>query len=175
MRLITLLPLILMLSSCGKSEPKSGAPKPPTASDPGEKPSDTPDAMGAGDPMTVSGADVKENPKVRALTPSDEINCSTMCGQLAFCNQKIYQKNTSGAALSTCVKGCTARRGETDKGRWEAMETCMKQHGGEDCVQLRACIEASIAEIQKRLQGMDPPPPPKSGPSLIDPPAEVKP
>ena len=152
MRTIAFLSFVVLLSCSGKSDQTTETPKAPVAADP----------VPAGDsngPMSVTGTDVKENPKILALTPADEINCNSMCGQLAFCNRKMHQKNTSAAALSTCVKGCTARRGETDKGRWEAMEICMKQHGGEECMKLRGCIESSIEELQKRLQGMDPPAP----------------
>jgi len=162
MKKLTVL-FVLLLSCSGKSDEPREAPTPPTAVDPVA-------AMNVEPQMSVTGTDVKENPKVRPLTPTDEVNCSTMCGQLAYCNQKAYQKATSATAISACVKGCTARRGEADRGRWEAMETCMKQHGGEECTKLRACIETAISELQKRLHGMEAPAPtpPKPDPIMTE-------
>jgi hypothetical protein len=167
-KLITLGILALTLSCSGRSGGSGEAPKPPVAPDPGTDPGAAMDAP----QMSVSGKDVKENPKVAALSPTDELNCGTMCGHLAFCNQKMLQKNTSSTALSACVKGCTARRGEADKARWEAMETCMGQHRGDQCPALRGCIETAMSDLQKRLHGKDSPVPEAP---MTDVPPEVKP
>jgi hypothetical protein len=157
------LSLILTFGRPGKKDDAtSGSPKAPTAPgfdgamDPATGPGQAPGAMSPGQDSVVSANPTPPNPEIRPLATTDEPTCQTMCGHLAWCNQKMHQKTTSPAALSACVGGCGHRRGESDKGRWEAMEGCLKQHRGEDCAGLRACVDAAMLELQKRLHGMEP-------------------
>jgi len=158
MRTLALFSLLLTLScSGGKDASAPAAPMAPGAPDPAAAPG-TP-GPGPGGTPNVSAGPVVPNPQVRPLAPGEAVTCQTMCGQLAHCNLKVHGKQTSSAALAACVSGCGARRGESDKARWEAMETCLKKHGGEDCAALRGCIDAAMLELQKQLHGKEPTPP----------------
>ncbi len=156
MRTFAICSLLLTLScSGGKDASAPAAPMAPGAPDP----ADAPGTPGPGGAPNVSAGPVVPNPQIRPLAQGEAVTCQTMCGQLAHCNLKVHGKQTSSAALAACVSGCGARRGASDKARWEAMEACMKQHGGEDCAALRGCIDAAMIELQKKLHGQEPTPP----------------
>ncbi len=120
---------------------------------------DTPHAPGEAKkapPDDVRVPKLPENTQVKALAPGEEVTCPSLCSHLAFCNRRVHQKETSAAALSACVGGCSSRRGESDRRRWEAMENCVRQHPGEDCAALRACMDKAMMDIQKELHGKTP-------------------
>lgn len=93
---------------------------------------------------------------IKALGPDEEVTCTSLCSHLAYCNRQVHQKETSAAALSACVGGCTRKNSESDKRRWEAMEKCVKEYPGEACTQLRVCLDQAMLEIQKELHGKTP-------------------
>lgn len=101
----------------------------------------------------IRATQLPANTKIRAIAAGEEVTCPSLCSHLAYCNRRVHQKETSPAALSACVGGCTRRSGESDKRRWEAMETCVRKHPGDDCSNLRACLDEAMLEIQKELHG----------------------